>query len=102
MRLRPGHNRRLAISVAFGVLATGLISVGAATPAAASASWSIVSSPNNGTSHNILYGVSCHSASSCQVVGYDVNASGVEQTLVESWNGIKWSIVPSPNNGTST
>ena len=62
--------------------------------------WSIVPSPSNGPAQNILYGVSCHRASSCQAVGYYQN-SVTTQTLIESWNGTTWSIVPSPNNGTA-
>jgi hypothetical protein len=63
--------------------------------------WSIAPSPNVGTVNNILDGVSCVSATSCEAVGYDFdtnNPTGVVQsTLVESWNGMQWSIMPSPN-----
>jgi hypothetical protein len=63
--------------------------------------WSIVPSPNIGASADLL-GVSCRSSSSCVAVGsYDSSSLGVYQTLVESWNGSNWSIVPSPNMGTS-
>jgi hypothetical protein len=63
--------------------------------------WSIVGSADNGTEANILYGVSCLSARSCQAVGYYENAGlGAIQTLIESWNGVSWSIIPSPDNGT--
>ncbi len=64
--------------------------------------WSIVPSPNNGTAANILDGVSCHSRRSCQAVGYYYDTTlGAYQTLIESWNGDTWSIVPSANNGTN-
>jgi hypothetical protein len=63
------------------------------------ATWSIVPSPNNGTGSNGLGGVSCVSASKCQAVGSYRNGSNVAQTLIESWNGATWSIVPSPNIG---
>jgi hypothetical protein len=60
--------------------------------------WSIVPSPNFGTVNNLLEGVSCASAKSCQAVGWDFDSTnGVESTLIESWNGSGWSIVPSPN-----
>ena len=69
------------------------------------ARWSIVPSPNRDLAGNILYGVSCVSASSCQAVGYAIpfnqSTVGAFETLTESWNGSGWSIVPSPNNGTS-
>jgi hypothetical protein len=65
--------------------------------------WSVASSPNSGASNNFLNGVRCVSASSCKAVGdFRQNPSlGALQTLVESWNGTKWSLVPSPNIGTN-
>jgi hypothetical protein len=30
-----------------------------------------------------------------------VNSQGFNQTLIEQWNGTNWSIVPSPNAGSS-
>lgn len=67
---------------------------------AASPPWWNASSPNNGAGDNVLYGLSCASTSSCEAVGYYENASHVDKTLIESWNGSSWSIVTSPNNGT--
>jgi hypothetical protein len=64
--------------------------------------WSIVRSPNTGSSRNFLQGVSCLSASSCTAVGYSSNGAVAPQTLIESWNGTTWSIVPSPNIGTGS
>jgi hypothetical protein len=60
-------------------------------------SWSVVHSPNPGpaNSQNYLNGVSCTSAVACTAVGYRYN--GVFKTLIESWNGTSWSVVPSPN-----
>jgi hypothetical protein len=59
-------------------------------------SWSVVHSPNPGpaNSQNYLNGVSCTSAVACTAVGYRYN--GVFKTLIESWNGTSWSVVPSP------
>jgi hypothetical protein len=66
------------------------------------AKWSVVPSPNTGTSSNDLNEVSCVSATSCVAVGSYANSSlGTIRTLVETWNGAKWSVVPSPNTGTS-
>jgi hypothetical protein len=62
--------------------------------------WSLTSSPNRGWNDNYLDSVSCVSASSCKAVGGYVNASGVQRTLVESWNGSVWSLASSPNHGT--
>ena len=70
--------------------------------------WSIVPTPNIGTGSNTLLGVSCTSTSSCTAVGYHVPTSPVipggihAVTLVESWNGTSWSVVPSPNEGTAS
>jgi hypothetical protein len=61
-------------------------------PAIDRLTWNVVPSPSQGESE--LLGVSCLSASSCTAVG-----GGANQTLVESWNGTSWSIVPSPNRG---
>ena len=60
--------------------------------------WSIVPSPNATAQPASLDSVSCPNARSCFAVGEEVNASGsVSQTLIERWNGTRWSIVPSPN-----
>ena len=50
-----------------------------------------------------LNSVSCVSTSSCTAVGWynylPENASAVHRTLVVSWDGNSWSVVPSPNVG---
>jgi Ser-Thr-rich glycosyl-phosphatidyl-inositol-anchored membrane family len=64
--------------------------------------WTITPSPNQGTKGDLLDGVSCTSSTSCMAVGYDATgSSGVNQTLVETWNGTSWSITASPNPSTS-
>jgi hypothetical protein len=64
-------------------------------------SWSLVQSPNvSTTTTNELFGVACPSATSCFAVG-DYYVGPFYQTLIESWNGNSWSIVPSPNTSTS-
>ena len=62
-------------------------------------SWSIIASPNpSGSTNSFLYGVSCVSAANCTAVGSATDTTGFTgQTLVESWDGIAWSIVSSPN-----
>ena len=59
-----------------------------------------VPSPNRGTGNNLLYGVFCVSATACTAVGYSTASSGAFRTLVESWDGTHWSVVPSPSVGT--
>jgi hypothetical protein len=61
--------------------------------------WSIVASPNAGTS-DVLSSVSCVSASDCVAVGYTSTGPAYE-TLVMVWDGTVWSVVSSPNAGTS-
>ena len=61
-------------------------------------SWAIVASPNALTAQNFLSGVTCISASECWAVGYSSDpTSGVDQTLIERWDGTSWTIVISPN-----
>jgi hypothetical protein len=73
--------------------------------------WTIMPSPNQGTNLNqSLYGVSCSAANRCVAVGdYETvsnpslfSCPGGSQTclsLVEIWDGTRWSIASSPNPG---
>src|SRR4029077_539499 len=57
-------------------------------------SWAIVSSPNtSATQFNVLYGVTCASASDCWAVGDYY--TGNTQTLIERWDGRSWAILSS-------
>ncbi len=64
--------------------------------------WSIVPSPVVNTAlglHGVgfgLAGVSCTSSTFCMAVGSNGVTSGAD-TLVESWDGSTWTVVPSPN-----
>jgi hypothetical protein len=59
--------------------------------------WSIVPSPNvGGKTQSYLYEVSCLASADCTAVGSSFSVSAY-RTLVESWNGAVWSIVPSPS-----
>ena len=60
-------------------------------------SWSVVPSPNQGAVPNYLFGVSCSSPAACTAVGYYYNSSNVAMTLIESWDGTRWSVMPTPN-----
>jgi hypothetical protein len=61
--------------------------------------WSVVPSPSRRDSENILASVSCVSATACMAAGYYVanSGNGPQNTFIESWNGTRWAIVPSPN-----
>ncbi|HEY2579842.1 MAG TPA: hypothetical protein VGI74_26315, partial [Streptosporangiaceae bacterium] len=62
--------------------------------------WSFVISPDQGSSFNALSSVSCTAAPNCMAAGFYANGSGTDQTLIESWNGTAWSVIPSPDAGT--
>jgi hypothetical protein len=59
--------------------------------------WSVVSSPNVGTSHNILNAVAVAGPDDIWAVGH---YGGPPRTLITHWDGTEWAIVPSPNVGT--
>jgi hypothetical protein len=61
--------------------------------------WSIVASPNRGSNFSVLNAVSCTSTLGCMAVGTSStpNVTGSDKTLVERWNGTKWSVLASPN-----
>lgn len=59
-------------------------------------SFSVTPSPNRGALANFLSGVSCSGLTRCVAVGSSATSSGVDQTLIETWNGKAWSVVASP------
>jgi hypothetical protein len=63
------------------------------------AAWSMIPSPNAGpaNSFNALNGVAAVSANNVWAVGQYQDSLGNTLTLIEHWNGVSWSIVPSPN-----
>jgi hypothetical protein len=61
--------------------------------------WSVTPSPDDSSSDNELQGVSCTRSTDCVAVGWGTSSSDPSPTLIESWNGTIWSIVPSPNPG---
>ena len=64
-------------------------------------SWSLVKSPSLGGSgeNPILYAAAAVSTSDVWAVGFYNNTNGAWLTLIEHWNGSKWSVVPSPSPG---
>lgn len=59
-------------------------------------SWSIVPGPNPGHLANYLNAVTALSATDVWAVGSFRDASFVDQTLIEHWDGTSWQIVTSP------
>jgi len=67
-------------------------------------SWSVVTSPSPASMNNELFSVSAASANSIWTVGFLTNNTSqtpIDQTLIEHWNGTSWSVVKSPNPGSS-
>lgn len=60
--------------------------------------WTIQSTPNQtGAKYSRLTGIACPAANNCIAVGYSGDGAGHYSTLVERWNGIFWTIIPSAN-----
>ena len=84
-----------------GAVLAGLVLLAAGAPAGAQTlTWSVVLSPSPSAHVNRLDGVSCVSATACTAAGDSVGLpGGAIATLIESWNGASWSVVPSPSRG---
>jgi hypothetical protein len=63
----------------------------------AQGTWSVSATRSVAGSNTYLTGVSCTSGSNCVAVGYYQNASAIDQTPIEQWNGTHWTIVSSPD-----
>ncbi len=87
----------LVAVIAFSLLA-GVSKVGATC---VSPCWHHMSSPNVGLGDNLLTGVFAFGDSDVWAVGYDITTTQVAQTLIENYNGSSWSVVSSPNSGSS-
>lgn len=62
--------------------------------------WSIPSYPMpTGAQRSAFAGASCASPTSCIAAGDFNNANGDDDTLIESWDGTTWSVIPTPNPG---
>src|SRR5687768_17542564 len=58
---------------------------------------SIITSPNPASNANKLNAAAAVTSNSIWAVGSFVDSSGVSQTLIEHWNGNRWSIITSRN-----
>ncbi len=95
--LVSGGTRRvfaLACAAVSAVLVLSAVNVEAA-------GWTVVTSPNVGTS-SALSGVSCTNSSLCLAVGVSSTGSSAEKTLSEKWSGTTIAVVPSPPSGSNT
>jgi hypothetical protein len=64
--------------------------------------WSVVPSPDPGSTGNHLYGVTAVGPNDVWAVGERLGSTGPDQALVEHWNGRRWSVVPSAGHGTAS
>ena len=63
--------------------------------------WSVLPTPSPGNNGNFLNGASCVSPDACTAAGEAFHSNGPTTSLIESWNGSHWSVVPSPSPGFS-
>ena len=66
--------------------------------------WSVVNSPSPASMNNELFSVSATSASNIWAVGFlttTINQTPTDETLIEHWNGSRWSVVSSANPGSN-
>jgi hypothetical protein len=63
--------------------------------------WAVVPMQQPGTNTPTIGAVTAISATDAWAVGEDIGATSAPggSTLIEQWNGVKWSIVPSPTPG---
>ena len=61
-------------------------------------SWSVVRTPDPGSTGNHLYAVHAVSADNVWAVGQRLGGKAPDQGLVEHWNGHCWSVVPLPRS----
>lgn len=59
--------------------------------------WKRVISPDRGTRDNVFNAVKAVSATDVWAVGYDLNSSGLQRTLIEHYDGSTWTVQTSPN-----
>jgi hypothetical protein len=64
--------------------------------------WSIVPAANPGSSGNSFYGVLARQSGTVWAVGQQNGAAGPDQPLIETWDGTRWKVVPSPGHGTKS
>lgn len=62
-------------------------------------SWSIIATPNPGSSWNELNAIAAVSAHDAWAVGNSASEGAPLRTLIEHWDGTHWSVVDSPNVG---
>jgi hypothetical protein len=59
-------------------------------------SWTVLPTPDPGSSGDLLYGISAVSPDDAWAVGQQLGNQSPDQALIEHWDGQRWSVVPSP------
>jgi hypothetical protein len=65
-------------------------------------SWSVVPSVAPRSGGSVLLGIACRSSRWCRAVGASYDAGRQDRTLIEAWDGSRWSAVASPNRTTQS
>jgi hypothetical protein len=76
--------------------------VAPAGPADPQCDWSVIPSPNASDPNNTLEAVAAVGPSDAWAVGWSMRQDGESfptNTIIERWDGMDWSLVPSPNPG---
>jgi hypothetical protein len=63
--------------------------------------WTVVPSPNTGPEGNALHDLAIISAGDIWAIGFSISTGDLLRTLAMHWDGIAWTIVPSPNVGST-
>ncbi len=61
--------------------------------------WTVATTPNRTPRNDNLQAVSCVNSSNCVAAGFWQSSASDGKTLIESWNGSRWSDVGSPDPG---
>ncbi len=99
-RIWTSLTKNLLRGVFMGMLVILLLRIGGTSALALAQScgqWSVVSSPSSGTG-STLTAVTAVSSKNVWAVGYS-SVTQPSLTLIEHWNGKKWRLVHSPDNG---
>jgi hypothetical protein len=84
-------------------IAVGTYNTGSTLPSPLAESWNgttwtiLSAAAPSDADDTFLQGVSCSASNACSAVGYDLNTANTDVTLIETWNGVAWSVQPSPN-----
>src|SRR5215468_515050 len=89
--------RHLALAAVVGTALLPGVAAQAAS-AATCVAWTGQQPPDAGSAENSLESVTVLSPCDAWAVGFE-SGNGVSATLIEHWNGLAWTVVPSPSPG---